>query len=283
MSIKIREFPDENYRAIYFNGKTIRQQYDPQNPIPELEYPEFYDVKITGKCNGKCPWCYQDSKPGDEHYMDALENIETFFGSMTENEKPFQVAIGGGEPTMHPDFPKILQAFHELDITPNYTTNAMHMSDDILTATRKYCGGVAVSCHEHLREYWEPFIKRMAKEKFKINLHIIISDHKSIERFIRIFKQYEKDVDYFVLLPHTEKGRAGKKELDHVHLFNEVERLNTKKIAFGALFHPHLIENKNRFKLSLYEPEIMSKYLDMKDMKLYKSSFAEEEIKGALA
>ena len=155
-----------------------------------------------------------------------------------------------------------------------FSTEGMHMTDEILDATKKYCGGIAVSCHEHLRDHWEPLVKRMASKNFKLNLHIIISDKNSIDRFIDIFRKYERDVDYFVLLPHTEKGRASKKVIDHERLFNEVEKLNTNKIAFGALFHPYLIKNVIRFGLSLYEPEIMSKYLDMKDMKLYKSSFA---------
>ena len=55
--IKTREFPESNYRGIWYEGKTIRIALDPKKPITELEYPEFYDIKITGKCEGECPWC----------------------------------------------------------------------------------------------------------------------------------------------------------------------------------------------------------------------------------
>ena len=277
--MKIRQFPEENYRAIYLNGKTIRQRYDNNKPISELKWPEFYDVKINQKCDGGCSWCYQDSKPDDEHYMNSLEDVKNFFGSMTINQRPFQVAIGGGEPTQHPDFISILKQFKDLGITPNYTTNGMNDTPEIIEATKKYCGGVAVSCHPHLNKYWKSFSDKVYEEKILLNFHIIVSDKKSIDRFIDIYNDYEPKVDYFVMLPYTKYGRASKKTVEYDYLFDVIDKLNTKKIAFGALFYPYLQQQKERFDLSLYEPEIMSKYLDMKDMTVYKSSYSNEIVK----
>jgi len=54
---KTRTFPEHNYKGIYFNGKTLRLTLDPSKPITELKYPEFFDVCITGKCEGACPYC----------------------------------------------------------------------------------------------------------------------------------------------------------------------------------------------------------------------------------
>ena len=107
---------------------------------------------------------------------------------------------------------------------------------------------------------------------------MIISDKASVDKFVDIYHEYQDVIDYFVLLPHTKKGRADEKVLEHEYLFDKVEELSTDKIAFGALFHPFLKPNNVRFDLSLYEPEIMSKFLDMKDMKMYKSSFSDEVI-----
>ena len=53
--IKVRIFPEHNYKGIYFNDKTMRIALDPTKPITELTFPEFYDVKITGYCEGECP------------------------------------------------------------------------------------------------------------------------------------------------------------------------------------------------------------------------------------
>jgi len=90
--IKIRVFPENNYKGIFLNGKTLRVALDPKKPITELKYPEFWDVKITNYCTGKCPWCYQDSDSDIMgHYENVINNIKKFFGSMDENQRPFQV------------------------------------------------------------------------------------------------------------------------------------------------------------------------------------------------
>ncbi|MFA5395706.1 MAG: radical SAM protein [Methanogenium sp.] len=264
----------ENYSAIHINGKTIRIAIDKTKPITELEYPEFYDVKITSFCTGKCPWCYQSSTPVGEHFENIVEKCKQFFGSLTENQRPFQIALGGGNPNQHPDFVKLLKYLSSIEIIPNYTTNGIGLTDEILKATKKYCGGVAVSCHPHLEKIWKEAVKKLVVRKIKTNLHIIVSDKKSIEYLQKIYKQYRNKVDYFVLLPYTAQGRAKEKEIDYESLTLFLKNVDSKKIAFGANFYEYLKKNRNIAQVSLYEPEIMSKYLDLSNMKIYKSSFS---------
>ena len=271
--IKKRVFKGNNYSALWYDGKTMRLAIDPQKPITELEYPEFLDVKITGKCEGKCPWCYMDSKETDSHYDNVPQKIKEFFGPMSDNERPFQVAIGGGEPTSHPDFVECLKAFKELNIEPNYTTNGMHLTDDIIKATQKYCGGVAVSCHPHLKDWWMVAANLLANAGVKLNFHIIISDKESIDYFKEIYDYWKDLVDYFVLLPYGSQGRAEHKDIDFKYLCSKLPE-DQSQIAFGANFYPYLMEGDHNVKVSLYEPEIMSKFLDMSDMSIHKSSFS---------
>jgi molybdenum cofactor biosynthesis enzyme MoaA len=272
--MKIRKFKNKNYKAIFNNGKTLRIALDPKKPILELDYPEFYDVKITDFCEGNCPYCYQDSLPNKKHFGNVLDNIEKFFGCMSENEKPFQVALGGGNPNQHPDFIKILSKFHDMGIMPNYTTNGMGLTEEVLTATAKYCGGVAVSCHPHLGKVWEDAVVKLSERNIKVNLHLIISDKKSVDRLMEIYEKFNLIVDYFVLLPHTQAGRANEETIEYEYLMEKLSALNDmKKIAFGANFYPMLMSDRHGAQISLYEPEIMSKYLDMYDMSIHKSSF----------
>jgi len=274
--MKVRIFPENNYKGIYNNGKTIRIALDPSKPITELDYPEFYDVKITDFCEGRCPYCYMDSKPEDQHAENIIEKVMDFFALMDMNERPFQVAIGGGEPTSHPHFIECLRTFHGLHITPNYTTNGMFViekyTNDIINATKKYCGGVAVSCHPHLDVYWTAAAGMFSEAGIKLNFHIIISDRDSIDRCKWIYDHWKDVVEYFVLLPHGAQGRATKKDIDWDYL-KEVLPDDSDQFAFGANFHPYLTKDPGQFKVSLYEPESMSKFLDLKDMKLYPSSF----------
>jgi organic radical activating enzyme len=278
MMVKTRTLPENNYRAIYFNGKTIRVALDKSKPITELSYPEFYDVKLTGKCRGGCEFCYMDSKEQDSHYN--ISGIDKFFGNMTDNQKPFQIAIGGGNPNSHPKFIELLKKTFELGITPNYTTNGMDITDEIIQATKKYCGGVAISCHSHLAQYWRNATERLLGNGVIVNFHLIISDKDSVNNFITIYKEYKNKIDYFVLLPYITQGRA--KQIDTVgsknYLFEKLKKINLNKIAFGANFYKD-IKQRPWIKASLYAPEGFSKYLDLKDMKVYKSSFNLTEVK----
>jgi len=274
--LKIREDISSNYRAVWINGKTIRFTIKKNMPISELEYPEFYDVKLTGKCShGGCESCYMDSSRNDFHYENIVDKILDYFGKMDENQRPFQIAFGGGEPTEHPDFLSILKTTRELGIVPNYTTNGSFIifdnKDSIIEYTKKYCGGVAVSCHKHLEKYWKKAAELFLENGIMTNFHIVISDSASIDYFLDIYSEWEDKISYFVLLPIINKGRCKDKNIDFDYLKKMLPE-NKNKLAFGAHFYDFLKENKE-IGASLYEPEIMSKFLDLKDMKLYKSSF----------
>ena len=276
--IKKRIFPESNYKSVFFDFKTLRFQIDPSKPITELKYPEFYDVKITSKCNSLCPHCYQDSAPDKDNFPNLLDNFVSYFSRMDENQKPYQIAIGGGEPTLHPDFLQLLETSKiSLGIVPNYTTNGMFMDDKlkgaILLWTMLFCGGVAVSAHEHLDSYWRSAVDLFTKAEVKTNIHIIISGKESIDRFLKIFEEYEKEVNYFVLLSYQAMGRAKFKKVESDYLFEKLKGLkDVSKISYGSNFYEDL-KKQTWLDVSLYEPEIFSKYLNMETMKLYKSSF----------
>jgi sulfatase maturation enzyme AslB (radical SAM superfamily) len=277
--MRTRSFPKENYKAVYINGKTMRFLHDNTKPMKELKYPEFYDIKITNMCNGGCPYCYQNSTPDAEFTMDMVVKIKNYFEPMTMNERPFQVAIGGGEPTLHPYFMEILRTFKTLGIVPNYTTNGMCITPEIVAATKAYCGGVAITCHEHLHEYWKHAHSMFTQMGVKTNFHIVISDRKSIDNFLQIYNVYKGDVEYFVLLPYIVKGRAKPMKIEYDYLFEQLDKLDDiSDVAFGARFYKHK-KKLQCLGVSLYEPEIMSKYLDMVEMKMYKSSFDSKPIK----
>lgn len=284
--LKIRRFEEYNYQSLHINGKTIRIALDSNKPIKELAYPEFYDVKMEKSCHGGCSYCYVDSKSTDPHITNILEKFTKFFINMNSNQKPFQIAFGGGEPTEHPQFIDLMKLSHSMDIMPNYTTNGMWIrkSKDeqtkILNVTKDYCGGVALSTHPHLKKYWESAVNKYIKEDIFTNFHIIIGNKQSIDNFIKLYKKYTGKIKYFVLLPLVETGRAKNVKVDFEYLHKTLpDKLDD--IAFGANFYPFLCKYKNaknskgkrKYNVSLYVPEIMSGYLSLETMKVYKSSF----------
>lgn len=277
--MKIRRFEECNYKAVYHNGVTIRSTFDSERAITELPYPEFWDIKITNRCNANpgCPYCYMDSSADKPLGSGVLQKFIDFFSVMDVNQRPFQIAFGGGEPTIHPEFPAIIEACHNLGIVPNYTTNGTAITEDIANITKRFCDGVAISTHGQLN--WRAGVEKLlsCNGKFKINFHTIISDKKSIDDFYAIYKEYEnKNIPYFVLLPLSATGRATGRTIvvDTEYLKKILKRCDLKRIAFGAHFYEFLKKESlfNRI-VSLYEPEIFSKFLDLTTMKIYKNSF----------
>jgi hypothetical protein len=278
--MRVRLFPDCNYKAIYNDGNTLRIALDPARPIAELPYPEFYDVKVTSKCGGLCPYCYQSSEKDLGHDVDIVAKFAKFFSRFDKNQMPFQIAFGGGEPTSHPDFTSLLALCVGLGITPNYTTNGMWVAgpsrDTVLASTLLYCGGVAVSTHPHLSLYWRSAVETYLAAGVHTNLHVIIGDRESIDIFAALYKEFTGKVKYFVLLPLSAQGRSKEEFTDWEYLTSKIDG-SPRDVAFGANFHPYLTKDRNRFKVSIYEPESMSAYLDLETMKVFKSSFSDQE------
>lgn len=283
-NIKTRVFPEHNYKALHINGKTIRIALDDKKPIDELLYPEFYDVAVTPRCSGACKYCYQNSIETTKHTRNILQKFKNFFEPLNDNQRPFQIAFGGGEPTSHPKFLELIKLSYDLGITPNYTTNGMwvkysnYQQKKLLNVTKQYCGGVAVSTHSHLKEYWQKSVDLYLENDIFTNLHVIIGNKKSIDDFIEIYKKYTGNVRYFVLLPLSEHGRSTDSfKPENWDYFKSQIEGSPADIAFGANFYPYLQKDKNRFNVSLYPPEIMSAYLDLNTMKIFKSSFSNEQ------
>ena len=198
---------------------------------------------------------------------------------MDINQRPYQVALGGaGEPTMHSEFDKVLETFKSIDIVPNYTTNGMHVSDRIVDLTKKFCGGVAVTCHPHLERFWTKALDMYIEAGIKTNVHLIISDKASIDRIQYLQDRYNAKIDYYVLLPYMNYGFAlnQPQTIDYTYLEQFLDDKKLKNIAFGANFYEFLCKTM-KWDVSLYPPEILSKYIIMDEaMHLYKSSFAVE-------
>jgi organic radical activating enzyme len=291
MNMKFREVPESNYRSFWLpSGKTIRIQIDPSKPITELEYPEFYDIKLTNQCAGACKYCYQNSTTSEAHFDDVVGKLRRFFTSIPKQHLPYQIAYGGGEPTSHPDFNEVMRMTkEEFDICPNYTTNGQWIDEHLdhkeklLQTTKNYCGGVAVSCHPHLEMQWGEAAHAYNQFGVRLNFHNIISDKASIDKFIEIFNEWKSKVEYFVLLPHMAVGRAEHIDLDWDYFVKVFPKENTDQIAFGANFYPYLQRKDLDIKVSLYEPEIMSKYVSLEgNGVMYPSSFSDKILKTNL-
>jgi hypothetical protein len=81
--------------------------------------PELVDVKITDYCPFGCGYCYQDSTTDGKHASHGwIASLASKLGEM----RVFEVALGGGEPTLHPKFDDILCSFRRAGVVPSFTT-----------------------------------------------------------------------------------------------------------------------------------------------------------------
>src|SRR5215813_8240670 len=88
-------------------------------------------IEICDYCNLKCPVCYAESGPQRRQFR-SLEEIEKMLDAVVRNERePDVVQISGGEPTLHPDFFKILEMAKSLPIRHlMVNTNGVRIAKD---------------------------------------------------------------------------------------------------------------------------------------------------------
>lgn len=108
------------------NGTKIRYcTEDEMKP----EYPESMDIKITNCCNGVngsvCAWCHERSYPEGKHG----DIMNTKF---IDTLHPYtELAIGGGNVLLHPDFVPFLEKCKSLQLIPSVTVHQKHFMDNV--------------------------------------------------------------------------------------------------------------------------------------------------------
>lgn len=174
---------------------------------------------------------------------------------------------------------------YDLNIVPNYTTNGITLASDtehtkkLLEYTEKYCGGVAVSCNnfnESIDKTWQKAVDKLSTIDININLHIIISDEKSVDRFIDIYNKNKDKVYYFVLLPLMPSGRSEEKYTEEAfkYLIERTKEIDMGKVAFGAHFYEMLNKYDKEIPTYSYPPEHFSANLIMDNpIRITPSSF----------
>lgn len=166
-----------NYYILYANmfhqKEKLRLQID---SIPDLipEYPELVDMKITNKCEHKCPFCYMNSVSEGEHAKKRdIYRILRKFKIKTE------FALGGGNVLLHPDFTDIVKHIHNKDHIVNITIRyddikTIETNKNIKRAIKKYVSGIGISVQKAKDvDVARDFIKEMLDLGKHVSLHII--------------------------------------------------------------------------------------------------------------
>lgn len=156
-------YKNGNYSVrILSDGTKIRETNDDEF-IPS--FAENCDVKITDKCDGGCPFCYEGCTPNGRHgdilnykFLDTLHPYT-------------ELAINGNDMS-HPDLIPFLKKMKEKNIIVNMTVNQMHFE--------RYFELIDVLVSEHLiyglgislREPTDEFVN-MVKKFPNAVIHVI--------------------------------------------------------------------------------------------------------------
>ncbi len=130
----------EDFNAVLSNlaGKQIIELCnEPGNKLSKHNSPiRVVSLEITEKCNLKCRYCYGNFKPSNSNRL-KLEDIATLFRKLTERGVKL-LEITGGEPSVHPDFNKILSLacanFEKITIM----TNGVHFNETSFKIFKQY-------------------------------------------------------------------------------------------------------------------------------------------------
>jgi hypothetical protein len=257
----------------------------------KAEAPELVDIKITDYCPYQCPYCYQDSKPtGKQNTGLSLHNIITTLADL----KVFEVAIGGGEPTLSKNFAGIISYCKKLGITPNFSTKNL----DFFRDPKNYkliegVGGIAISVEPYT------YRKTIAELYSCLNYHEYPKEQISIQIIIGgdgfctdcslvniAGSMYNFGFDKLTLLGYKLTGRAkGTQErFDKNKLFNTIKEISSKywiKIGVDTQFIKMFKEQiQEQIPSYLYHEEEgkFSCYIDAVEGKIGASSYCRELI-----
>lgn len=258
--IRKLRYDQYNYSVFYNtnNGSFLRIE---DKGYPEPLYspigPELLDISITNWCDKGCSFCYRKSDESGKHMK--LSDYKRIIDEAKELGV-LQVALGGGNPNQHPDFIEIVKYTRERGIVPCYTTNGRGLTKEVLQATKKYCGSVAISVYKPYTEFTNS-IQTLLKFGIKTNVHFVL-DAKSVDRAINWLENKPKMLDgigALIFLNYKPIGRNPKFELmlkDQNKISNLFDLVNKKEHDFKIGFDSCSISGVARYidaSTSLYE------------------------------
>lgn len=171
----IKRFTKEHYSVVFNPNSGFFARIEDrghEEPFWAEHGPELLDISITNWCDRGCSFCYRKSDIRGSHI--SLGNYEEII-RQAQAMHVFQVALGGGNPNQHPQFPEILRLTRaNYGIVPNYTTNGRGLTVPVVEATAKYCGAVAVSAYPPYEETMEA-IELLRSSGITTNIHFILT------------------------------------------------------------------------------------------------------------
>jgi len=264
------------------NGTKIRFSPDFVRTLNrKADTPELVDIKITNRCSHGCKFCYQDSKTNGHHC--SLGDYKKLIDKLSELHV-FEVVLGGGEPTEHPEFALMLEYAKEKGIVPNFTTRSI----DWLSQDESMCkivgasiGSFAISCN-NLTEVIEAqasmeggYYDQLRNPYDSIAYQVIVGI-TPIDEIEKIAKWVDKNwPNSLSLVGYKTTGRANKEVpfVNGIELKKALEKSNISSVSVDTSLLKQCPELMQEYTCET-EEGLHSMYVDLVDKKMSLSSYS---------
>lgn len=191
--------------------------------------PRTVSIALTDECDFTCSYCYVNLR---DRYLKKEEIIS--YCKQLDKLGSFDVAFGGGEPTLHPDLIEICQTiWNETKLGISITTHGHNLTDEIIQELKDNISFIRVSIdgiepiYSRLRhrplENLLPNLRAMKGQiPFGINTIVNKLTVNNLDDLKPLFFEYE--AFELLLLPMWHKGKYVLSEDDWLVLNNWIER-----------------------------------------------------------
>jgi len=211
--MKLRIEPDGAHFYDRMSGTHILLDEIDTSKINKSIGPRTVSISITNKCNLNCRYCF--IKKGcellDRDYI--LQLSEKFDGLDT-----FDIAIGGGEPFLHPELIEICRKIWvNTSLGVSITTNGTVFNEDTLKALKGYVSIIRISIdgigdvYEFNRNFnFDKILNSIAitSQHHRVGLNVIVQENtiSHLDAIGEIYKKY--DCCELLLLPVIDNGKV---------------------------------------------------------------------------
>lgn len=271
--------------GVYKNGNYTVKLLADGTKIRETEEDDFIpafaencDVKITDKCDGGCPFCYEGCTPNGRHGNILNQKFLDTLHPYTE------MAINGNDLT-HPDLIPFLEKLRDKKVVANMTVNQIHFErcQDMIRdlVNRKLIFGLGVS----LKNPTPKFIE-MVKQYPNAVIHTIngilspsdvkmLSNH-NLKILILGYKQLRRGVDWY----DTDHENIIAKQMwlkeNLESILSKFNVVSFDNLAITQLDVKRLMSNKEWEEFYMGDDGTMTFYIDLVDEQFGKNSLATE-------
>ena len=107
-------------------------------PPRALAAPETIHFSVTGRCDQACEGCFYSARPGSAvAATDASFALFERVVRQAAGARVFQMALGGGEPLLHPRLLDMVRLARQSGIVPNLTTNGNLLTVEVAAALKE--------------------------------------------------------------------------------------------------------------------------------------------------